>query len=219
MNNHAALAEANKALLQRHFDAINSWNFDDMRQYLHADIVLQLPFVVDPFPSEVSGFDAVMKFMESVPEFAEEENLHGFTISTLAEDPNELVAEYVSDMKLKNGNEYKNTYVVRATVRDGKLVLFREYFDGINFERHPDPVLSPTEDYERYGAEDPRVTEIDGTYYMTYTGWDRTNAQLCLATSTDLFTWTKHGPMFPDFNTFLPQGNGVDGPWSRYESR
>ena len=35
------------------------------------------------------------------------------------------------------------------------------------------------------------------------------------ATSTDLFTWTKHGPMFPDFNTFLPQGNGMDGPWSK----
>ena len=87
--------------------------------------------------------------------------------------------------------------------------------DGIHFERHPEPVLSPTEPYEEFGAEDPRVTEIDGTYYLTYTGWDRTSAQLCLATSTDLFTWTKHGPMFPDFNTFLPQGNGQDAPWSK----
>ena len=24
-----------------------------------------------------------------------------------------------------------------------------------------------------YGVEDPRVTEIDGTYYLTYSGWDR----------------------------------------------
>ena len=84
--------------------------------------------------------------------------------------------------------------------------------DGIHFERHPEPVLSPTEPYEEFGAEDPRVTEIDGTYYLTYTGWDRKSAQLCLATSTDLYTWTKHGPMFPDFNTFLPQGNGQDAP-------
>ena len=83
--------------------------------------------------------------------------------------------------------------------------------DGINFERHPEPVLSPTEPYEEFGCEDPRVTEIDGTYYLTYTAWDRMNAQLCLATSTDLFTWEKHGPMFPDFNTFLPQGNGIPG--------
>ena len=41
------------------------------------------------------------------------------------------MAEYVSDMKLKSGNEYKNTYVVRATVKDGELFLFPEYFDGI----------------------------------------------------------------------------------------
>lgn len=87
--------------------------------------------------------------------------------------------------------------------------------DGINFERHPEPVLSPTEDYEKFGAEDPRVSEIDGTYYLTYTGWDHVSAQLCLATSTDLFTWTKHGPLFPDFNTFLPQGHESDVPWSK----
>ena len=67
-------------------------------------------------------------------------------------------------------------------------------------------MLSPSEDYDRYGVEDPRVTEVDGTYYLTYSGWDRQTALLCLATSTDLRTWTKHGPLFPDFDTFQPQG-------------
>ena len=131
MTTDTELAAQNKALLQRHFDAINRWDFADMRTYFHPDITLELPFVVPPFPTSVSGFDAVMEFMESVPDFAEAENLHDFTISAFAEDPNELVAEYVSDMKLKSGNEYKNTYVVRATVKDGKLFLFHEYFDGI----------------------------------------------------------------------------------------
>ena len=87
--------------------------------------------------------------------------------------------------------------------------------DGINFTRHPEPVLSPSEPYEEFGAEDPRVTLIDGTYYLTYTGWDRKNAQLCLATSTDLFSWTKHGPMFPEFNTFWPRTEGLTAPWSK----
>jgi ketosteroid isomerase-like protein len=125
------LAAQNKALLRRHFDAINRWDFADMREYFHPDITLELPFVVDPFPKSVSGFDEVMAFMESVPDFAEAENLHDFTINSFAEDPNELLAEYRSDMKLKSGNEYKNSYVVRATIKDGKLFLFREYFDGI----------------------------------------------------------------------------------------
>lgn len=125
--------------------------------------------------------------------------------------------------------ESASVYNPAAVVKDGKVVLlYRAHADdiishvglatsddGIHFERHPEPVLSPTEDYEKFGAEDPRVVEIDGTYYLTYTGWDHTSAQLCLATSTDLYNWTKHGPMFPEFNTFLPVGNGSDAPWSK----
>jgi predicted GH43/DUF377 family glycosyl hydrolase len=87
--------------------------------------------------------------------------------------------------------------------------------DGLHFTREPEPVLSPSEDYDRHGAEDPRVTEVDGTSYLTYTGYDGTRAQLCLATSTDLRTWDKHGPMFPDFNTFWPHADRVPSPWSK----
>ncbi len=87
--------------------------------------------------------------------------------------------------------------------------------DGYAFTREPEPVLSPSEDYDRYGVEDPRVTEVDGTYYLTYSGWDRQRALLCLATSTDLCSWVKHGPQFPGFDTFQPQGNGSPGPWSK----
>jgi predicted GH43/DUF377 family glycosyl hydrolase len=128
-----------------------------------------------------------------------------------------------------DGWESSSVYNPAALVKDGQVVLlYRAHADdivshvglatsddGITFDRHPEPVLSPSEDYDEFGCEDPRVTEIDGTYYLTYSGWDRKNAQLCLATSTDLYTWTKHGPMFEDFNTFLPQGNGIDGPWSK----
>jgi predicted GH43/DUF377 family glycosyl hydrolase len=87
--------------------------------------------------------------------------------------------------------------------------------DGIHFEREARPVLVPEEPYERLGCEDPRVSRIDGTYYLTYTGFDGTNASLCLATSTDLHDWTKHGPLFPDFNTWANLPYGADKPWSK----
>lgn len=89
--------------------------------------------------------------------------------------------------------------------------------DGTTFKREADPVLSPSEDYDRYGVEDPRVTQVDGTFYLTYSGWDRSRAVLCLATSSDLHSWTKHGPIFPGFDTFQPQGrdDGGTGDWSK----
>ncbi len=128
-----------------------------------------------------------------------------------------------------DGWESASVYNPAAIVKDDKVfLLYRAHADdivshvglassedGLHFERHSEPVLSPAEKYEQFGAEDPRVTEIDGTYYLTYSGWDRTSAQLCLATSTDMYNWTKHGPLFPDFNTFLPRGNGSDSPWSK----
>ncbi|MCL6624999.1 MAG: glycoside hydrolase family 130 protein [Alicyclobacillus shizuokensis] len=72
--------------------------------------------------------------------------------------------------------------------------------DGIHFERHADPVLVPTEPYELPGGcEDPRVTQIGDTYYLTYSAFDGRSARLCLATSTDLYNWTKHGILFPEW--------------------
>jgi predicted GH43/DUF377 family glycosyl hydrolase len=128
-----------------------------------------------------------------------------------------------------DGWESASVYNPAAVVKDDRVVLlYRAHADdivshvglatsddGIHFGRRPEPILSPSEDYEVHGCEDPRVTEIDGTYYLTYSGYDGTRALLCLATSTDLVTWTKHGPLFPQFNTFLPQGNGLSGGWSK----
>jgi predicted GH43/DUF377 family glycosyl hydrolase len=128
-----------------------------------------------------------------------------------------------------DGWESSSVYNPAAIVKDDRVVLlYRAHADdivshvglatsddGISFERHPEPVLSPSEPYEEFGCEDPRVTEVDGTYYLTYSAWDRTHARLCLATSDDLFTWHKHGPLFPDFNTFEPNAADVPTPWSK----
>lgn len=70
--------------------------------------------------------------------------------------------------------------------------------NGIDFTRHDKPVLEPTESYETPGGcEDPRITRINGTFYLTYVGFESgLTAHLCLATSTDLVNWKKHGPVF-----------------------
>ena len=72
--------------------------------------------------------------------------------------------------------------------------------DGIRFIRRPEPVLSPETDYERDGGiEDPRLVKIDGTYYLTYTGYNKNDAQLCLATSNDLVHWDRKGVILPAY--------------------
>lgn len=88
--------------------------------------------------------------------------------------------------------------------------------DGYDFERHDQPILSPEHDYESHGCEDPRVSKINDTYYLTYTGYDGTDAQLCLATSSDLQHWTKHGPVLPaGYDTFAPTTGRSGRTWSK----
>ena len=64
-------------------------------------------------------------------------------------------------------------------------------------ERCEKPILFPEFDYESQGVEDPRITKIDDTYYMSYTGYDGINARGALATSKDLVTFKKQGLIVP----------------------
>lgn len=71
--------------------------------------------------------------------------------------------------------------------------------DGFAFEREPDPILEPSEEWEiPGGCEDPRLVKIGDTFYLTYTAYDGETARLALASSPDLRSWTKHGLVFPD---------------------
>ena len=115
--------------------------------------------------------------------------------------------------------EAKDVFNPAAIVREGRVHLFyrAEDFsgagqwngtsriglatseDGLHFTRDAEPIVSPSEDYELPGGcEDPRVVEAEGRYWLTYTGYDGANARLCLASSTDLKTWEKHGVLFPE---------------------
>lgn len=63
--------------------------------------------------------------------------------------------------------------------------------------RSQKPLLFPEHPYESQGIEDPRITKIEDTYYMTYSVYDKANVMGAFATSTDLKEFTKHEPITP----------------------
>ena len=71
--------------------------------------------------------------------------------------------------------------------------------DGIHFECAAEPALAygPPEavgnPHETQGVEDPRVTKLGDAFYMLYTAYDGTAAQVAYATSTDLEHWDRQG--------------------------
>lgn len=71
--------------------------------------------------------------------------------------------------------------------------------DGYYFERLPEPVFEPVEEWELPGgAEDPRIVKLYDTFYLTYTAYDGETARQALASSKDLLNWERHGLIFPE---------------------
>ena len=99
---------------------------------------------------------------------------------------------------LHNG---KFVMLYRAQDASGTSRLgYAESKDGIHFIRRPDPVLSPETDYEKDGGvEDHRLQKFGDTFYLTYTGYNKKDAQLCLATSLDLIQWERKGVILPAY--------------------
>jgi predicted GH43/DUF377 family glycosyl hydrolase len=59
------------------------------------------------------------------------------------------------------------------------------------------PILAPEFAYEKKGVEDPRITFLNGTYYLFYTAYDGKNALIAYATSKNLINFNKHGLISP----------------------
>ncbi len=71
--------------------------------------------------------------------------------------------------------------------------------DGIGFEIENSPTIRPSNDYETFGLEDPRISLIDGTYYINYVGVGPFGVTTCLASTKDFNTFERHGVIFsPD---------------------
>jgi predicted GH43/DUF377 family glycosyl hydrolase len=64
-------------------------------------------------------------------------------------------------------------------------------------ERWDRPLMVPEFEYESQGVEDARIVKIEDLFYLTYTGYDGTNARGALATSKDLKRFTKQGVIVP----------------------
>lgn len=116
----------------------------------------------------------------------------------------------------KTDLEFENKAVLNpAVIRIGDSVhmFYRAVREGNNstigycrfdgpltlVERWDKPFMVPELNFESQGVEDPRIVKIDTTYFMTYTGYDGTNARGALATSKNLKEFKKKDIIVPPF--------------------
>ena len=109
--------------------------------------------------------------------------------------------------------------------------------DGVHFQVDAEPCMLPARDepwriWEEHGIEDPRVTRIDGKYYILYTAVGRYGHRIALASTADFRSYrrvamisepgNKDGVLFPEKIKGLygrldrPIGKEVGSVWVSY---
>ncbi|HUO42656.1 MAG TPA: glycosidase [Methylomirabilota bacterium] len=85
-------------------------------------------------------------------------------------------------------NEQGISSLGHATTTDGETILTRS----------PEPVLAPADFSEELGCEDPRITALDGRFYIFYTAYSRRGPRVALASTTDFTSYERYGVVGPD---------------------
>ena len=100
---------------------------------------------------------------------------------------------------VKRGKQFVMLYRAQDAAGTSRLG-YAESADGVQFIRRAEPVLSAETEYEKDGGvEDPRLQKFGDAYYLTYTGYNKKDAQLCLATYHDLIHWERKGVIVPAY--------------------
>lgn len=85
--------------------------------------------------------------------------------------------------------------------------------DGVHVDDFAGATFMPASLLEEYGVEDPRITPLDGRYYITYVAVSRHGVATALASTEDFRTFRRHGVIFGPENkdvVLFPEKIGGD---------
>jgi predicted GH43/DUF377 family glycosyl hydrolase len=131
-------------------------------------------------------------------------------------------SEYFLLLRIENLEGYSHLTLARSK-------------DGYKFEVDPQPCMIPSDDpqyeiYERFGVEDPRITCIEDTYYITYTAYGPFGTRVAIGATKDFVkferislaseTNNKDAVLFPekinDNYVMIDRPDGMGAIWMTY---
>lgn len=103
-------------------------------------------------------------------------------------NPTCIQAGDITHMFYRAVNEENISSIGYAQLKNNQVIKRLDY-----------PILAPEYEnkYEKKGLEDPRISLIDGVYYLFYTVYDGQNALISYAASRDLINFKKKGLISP----------------------
>lgn len=120
------------------------------------------------------------------------------TVSLVKTEHPELCFE---DARTITKGKNANTNVVYLTTLSHLRIARSK--DGVHFELDAHPTIMPNAEEECWGMEDPRITQLDDTYYINYTAVSPNGAATALIMTKDFQNYERKGIIF------LPENKDV----------
>ncbi len=117
------------SVVERFLTANKSLDVDGMFAEIDEDAVWRFPAGPPGAPPEVCGKSVNRAFFESMRPMWETFDLTFAEVHPHADDPERVTAFYASSGSLIDGSPYRNTYLSRVRVSDGKIVEWIEFCD------------------------------------------------------------------------------------------
>jgi predicted GH43/DUF377 family glycosyl hydrolase len=142
------------------------------------------------------------------------EQRHGWTAHPRWSAEEGYVVDWVENHHLEADDprvmRHRTTGLVRLTfISHLRVVRSR---DGRTIENADGPLFLPANEMEEFGLEDPRITFLDGRYYITYVAVSRHGPATALASTTDFKTLVRHGIIFcPENKDVVLLPERIDG--------
>lgn len=129
-SSETTLRETNKNIAREFLRLLETMDIEAWADLWAEDGVQEMPYPPVGLPERVVGKAALYDHYKHLPEMFVSMRYPISNLQTL-EDPEWVIAEYTGEIPIKTGGYYNNRYCTLFHIRDGKILLTREYFNPL----------------------------------------------------------------------------------------
>lgn len=125
--------EKNKATVEKFFTALETQQFELLKEIFTKDGKQLNPYIPERFPKSFDGSEAIYKQYSSLPQ---QFGVMKFPRQIYATDnPDFFFVKFKGHIEIKAGGVYENDYIASFLLKDGKIIEYTEYFNPIVMAR------------------------------------------------------------------------------------
>ena len=133
---------ANVGLVRAAMKAVSDYEFDAVEAMVADDIVIQVPFAALGMPERIEGRAQFVGGLRFIPNMFKEFKL---TIGEVYDCPEDDIVAFEQTSRgtfAVDGSEYANRYMMLFGFRDGKIRLWKEYYNSQVMTEKMAPILA-----------------------------------------------------------------------------